>query len=331
MYLSSAAVFSASVGVAEYMWENISDILDPATRDIKLLQGLGLARVGMFEHSLLREIAGWLYRITYIMMIVGVIRWIVKHREMKFAPEYIGMALAGMLTMLATVVVPHFSYGGMETNRTFQIALFALAPFCILGGETIFSGVKRLLLRIRKQAAASSMQQSTAHLLIIFLILIPYFLFNTGFIFEVSGDPPTHLALGKERHRVSDNTMVRASYYNVTVTDQEISGIEWLSQHKYDGAQVYGDRTSRDRVSIYGLIEIEDSHVVVRGRELGTGVYVYLRSFNIEERLLLLERPWRILGAGKWMLPADIETVLPELRENHMIYSNGGCQIYLVP
>ena len=124
--------------------------------------------------------------------------------------------------------------------------------------------------------------------------------------------------------------MARASYYNVTMTDQEISGIEWLSQHKYDGAQVYGDYISRDRVAIYGLMDIEDVHIVQLGGKLDEGTYVYLRSFNVDEQLLALERPRRILKAATWMLLYDIDTILPELEEDSLVYSNGGSEIYYV-
>ncbi len=330
MYQSNALILRASVGIAEYLWENIADIFNPAARDMKLLQGLGLARVGMFEHSLLREVAAWFYRITYIMVIVGAVRWIVQRREMKFTLEYIGMTLAAMLTMLAALLVPHLSYSGMETNRSFHMALFLLAPFCILGGETILSGIKRLFLRIRKQAAASPMQQSTAHLLIIFLVLIPFFLFNTGFIFEVTGDPPGSLVLDKERLRISDNPMVRASFYNVTLRNQELSGMQWLSEHKRGGAAVYGDITGRLQLRAYSLIEGSELRVASVGIELDEGVYVYLRSFNINEQLVALQRPRRILGAGAWLLLYDIAIVLPELGKESLIYSNGGSEIYYI-
>lgn len=336
MYISNAAILRGSVDVAEYIWGGISDIFSLEAMDVKLLQGLGLAEVGMYEHSFQREIAGWLYRVTYIMVIVGVIRWIVRHREMKFTPAYIGLALAGMLTMLACVVIPRFSYGAMETNRTFHIALFFLAPFCILGGETIFDGIKRLFRRIRKQAGAGAMQKSTVHLLIIFLVLIPYFLFNVGFIFEVTGDPPSSLTLGKERLRISSNEMVKASFHNVTLRDQEISASEWLSRHMYDDAQVYGDQISRDRMAVYGLIDqeffIDRQHIrrFQLGGEFEREAYIYLRSFNTTEHLVVLIRPRRILGATRWMLLADVGVVLPRIEEYRLIYSNGGSQIYYI-
>ena len=336
MYLSGSAIFRSSLGMGEYIWQNIGSILDPQARDIKLLQGLGLAKVGIFEHSLLREIGGWLYRITYIMVIAGIVRWIVKRREMKFTPEYIGLTLAGMITMLACLVVPNYSYSAMETNRTFQIALILLAPFCISGGETIFNGINSLYLRIRKQVLVAPMRQ-TAHLLIIFLILIPYFLVNTGFVFEVSGDPPTALGLGKERHRTSSNEMVRASFYNVTRTHEEISGARWLARYGDDQKKIYGDQISLDLVPIDGLVDrdvsIERQRISLfrLGGELDDGAYVYLRFFNVTEHMVVLLRPRRILGAAVWMLLHDTDTILPGLETNSLIYSNGGSQIYYVP
>ncbi|MFC1953985.1 DUF2206 domain-containing protein [Chloroflexota bacterium] len=336
-YLSGSAILRSSLNIGEYIWQNIGSILDPQARDIKLLQGLGLAQVGIFEHSLLREIGGWLYRITYIMIAVGMVRWIVKRREMKFTPEYIGLSLAAAITMLASLVIPNLSYTGMGTSRTFHIALILLAPFCILGGETIFNGINSLYLRIRKQVLVAPMRQSTAHLLIIFLILIPSLLVNTGFIFEVSGDPPASLSLGKERHAVSRNDMVRASFYNVTRTYQEISGARWLAKYGDDQKKIYGDQISLEQVPTDGLVDRDASIDRQRirlfhlgGGELDDGAYVYLRSFNVAEHMVVLERPRRILAAAVWMLLHDTDTILPGLETNSLIYSNGGSQIYYV-
>jgi len=329
MYIANAVNLRGAVGMGQFIWSQLSDVLVLSARDPQLLQGLGLRAVGQVEHSVLREVAGWFNRIVTILIIIGVFRFLVKRREMRFAPEYIGLALAGLLTLVAALVIPGFSYAALNTARIYHIALFLLSPFCILGGEAVFAGIKRLLKRVNEKVAGDATWENRAHLYVTLLVLIPYFLLNIGFAFEVAGDHPTTDVLGMERVKAGANEETKAGLYNSYRPEQDVISIRWLSENRDETTPVYCDKSA-----IYFLlpgcstIEPKYQETLYRVTEINEEAYIYLRYFNVTENLLVGMKPVRGLGYGKWMIIYDINKISPLLEKSSLVYSNGGSEIY---
>ena len=84
----------------------------------------------------------------------------------------------------------------LNTERTLHIALILVAPLCILGGETFFK-------YIFKHIRSISLSQST-YAKMMLIILIPYFLFNTGFVWDLAGEK-TAMPVGLEQYKTGDN------------------------------------------------------------------------------------------------------------------------------
>ena len=119
---------------------------------IRMALGLDFFRVG---------ILGKMFRIfqfaTEACIIIGCL-YLVRYRK-KFSPEYLSLVGVSVVMLGACLILPRFS-NIINVTRFYHLALFLLAPTFILGCMN-----KRLLL---------------------LGVMIPYFLFCSGFVFEVA-------------------------------------------------------------------------------------------------------------------------------------------------
>lgn len=329
LYVSNAAVLRSTVAIGQFFWEHLSDVFVQRLWDPRIMQAMGLSEVGLISSSVLREVAGWFNRLTYLLIIIGVVRVLVKRWEMRLASEYIGMTLAGLITLVACIIIPGFSFTALNTQRIYFIALFFLSPFFIWGGETIFIGIRRILKRGSEEATDGDSWRKGAYICLTLLVLIPYFLFNIGFIFEVTGDAPSSAVIGLQRMKTSKAQMVKAGLYNSYMMGQDVAGIRWLSENRDETVKVYADKgTVYFLMPGYSTIEVSSQEQLYRVTEINEKAYIFLRYYNTSEGFLVTLRPVRATGATKWMYPWDIDNILPVLEKSSRIYSNGGSEIY---
>ena len=89
------------------------------------------------------------------------IRWEIEH----YLFTVIAMALLG-----AIIVLPGLA-GTLNMTRFYHIVLFFLAPLCVVGVEFLVHSV----IRQKKELAVS---------ILLLVVLVPYFLFQTNFVYE---------------------------------------------------------------------------------------------------------------------------------------------------
>ncbi len=171
---------------------------------------------------------------TQLFIVIGFIRLIFKPRRLRFTAEYIAFSAGSVLLLAACLFLPGFS-ARMNVTRFYHISLFLLAPLCILGGEAIWLGLRALW---HKASLVSMTEDNQAYLRFLTLaVLIPYFLFTSGFIFEVTGhkvidriDSPYSIALSSHRLDVGG-----------VFNRQDGAGADWLRQRLDDEDAVYTD------------------------------------------------------------------------------------------
>jgi uncharacterized membrane protein len=217
-----------------------------------------------------------------------------------------------MLILAFSIVIPNFSTT-LNVNRIFQIALFFLAPLFVLGGETLFGLILRMLRPWHKGLSLGRFQRicfATIALLIVFL-----FLFQSGFIFALVGDIPVSASLTTDKSRVLENLSLYDSY---TFSD-DVYGAKWVLANISNQSLIISDQTSALHVlRSYGLVS--DVRVRVLSEDMkyvDRDAYIYLRSLNTINRI--------IEGEGvTWILPENSSILV----EANKIYSNGGCEIF---
>jgi uncharacterized membrane protein len=327
MYTSSGAPFNKIVYIGETSYGTLFEFFNPAARELLVLTAVGLGQTSVTT-------LGWVFRVvqyaTQFLIFVGLVKLIVRPQELKLKAEYIGLTLVSILILLMCIVLPYFSsYLGVA--RFYHIALILLSPFCIIGGEVLWQSavkaVKRvsIWLRIGRERLSSIRRNSAfgtlsfAHVLLVLMILIPYFLFNTGFIFEITkhryipGNFPISMPLSKYR--------LDGAYYNW----QEGAGVEWLSNAIDDKSKVYADAYGQLilRDKLYGRVKMFPSDI----QGMPHDTYIYLRSWNVERNEILVKIRQEAQVRPEHVNLNDAPELYRLINSKGLLYNNGGAKI----
>ena len=271
--------------------------------------------------------------ITQLFIVVGFMRLILKPRGLKFRAEYIALTMVCAMALFACIVIPHLS-GILEIERFYHITTLLLSPLCILGGEAIWQGLSRLFKsssslpkdeeKPPEKARLSDMSSGRNNLgyfrFLALAVLIPYFLFNTGFIFEITRserynvvDAPSSIALS--RHRLD---MKVCNY-------KENAAIEWLPGVVDDKTPMYADTYAQLSLNttLYGRVKAFPSDT----KKMPENTYIYLKTWNLERN----EAPFTMThGEYIWYEHISFDA-LPELSRlidsKNLIYNNGGAHV----
>lgn len=262
--------------------------------------------------SFLHFLGRLFFNVTELFIIVGVFRMILSRKEMDWDREYIPAVIVAFLLLFACLIIPEVA-SMLNMNRTYHLLLIFLSPCCIIGGITIFEMVSKLF-------GSISLNRTFYMRILVLTILIPYFLFNTGFVYEIAGDEePTSVPLSMERMKKNEDLDVGVSYYSGNIQEQSVFGIRWLSQSRVinDEKAIYCTSRTRPMAMGYGMISWWTLSVFDPLREIRKkDAYVYLRYLNV------------VKGVGKAPYLFNITEVSPPLEERNKIYDNGGSEVY---
>ncbi len=302
IYTSSAAPFDAVVGVAGQVYDDLLvDFLNPSARTPTVLRGLGASEAVSFGH----QIGRIFFYAAELFIVIGVVKMLFKREEQKFGQEYALLSYTSLGLLVLAIVLPNFArFFRME--RFYQIAILFLAPFCILGGATIF----RFIIRRKNQVLGLNL---------VLLVLIPFLLFETGFIYEITGDVSYSLPLSMYR-------MSRVTLSEPICREREVVAAQWLSEQRgSSNVSVYADHTSAYHVlTSYGMMSGEVTILLSNTTTtFDRNSYVYLREANTLDGLMVEY----YLGG----MLVNISAITPLLNEQNTIYSNGGAEVLRTP
>ena len=303
IFTSASAPFDSIIGTGDHVIRNfVSDFLNPESRSIVVLTGLG---VGEKAISIGHSVGRVFFYITEFFIIIGFAKVVLNKKDTNLSQGFRVFSFFFMAMLAMSVVVPNLA-GSLRMERLYEISLLFLAPYCILGGQTIF----RWLLKRKNDVSALNL---------IIIVLIPFFLFESGFIYEVTGDVSYSLPLGM--HRMDNITL----YQRIT-DEQEVSGAQWIRKHlDVSNESVYADLTAIQHVlTSYGMMSIDNlgSRLLTNNTKFQDDrAYVYLRRVNIVDGTAFARR------ARAW----NTTEILPTLNNQNKIYSNGACEIYSNP
>ena len=293
MYISHSSVFDSIVNISNHIASSIfTDFLNPAA-----VQGIDLITAGTGYVS--HDVHKYLHLITQFLILVGVITLMSNRKRMKFEREYEAFSLVFLLICFAGIAVPYFA-SSLNTSRLYQITLFFLAPFCVIGGLTILKMVHR---RVKASWTDKSTKNSFKVLSVFFVI---FFLFNSGFVYEVAKDNPTSISL---------NSTIDYPRFN----DQEVLGAKWWYTLKGTDP-VYADG-NRYRL-IYGLDLGKVIQLPVDANQISEDSYIYFGTWNIVEEEVKCGYRVGVRSTSEYFNTRDI------VDGRSRIYTNGGAQVY---
>jgi uncharacterized membrane protein len=292
MYVAGGGVFYVAANDLHVIGSSVfTDFLNPNTPS-----GLGVLTAA--TSSPLNDLNKYLYIITQLLIVVGIIALVLKRTRTKFDHEYSLFALAAFLMLIATLLVPFVS-GPLNTSRMFQISLIFLAPFAVIGGLTIVRAGNTVAGRVSKSKHENGLLKAFAVFLAIFL------LFNTGFVAEILQQPSTAVPL---------NATMDAPRFN----DQEVYGASWLSNEKTSNP-AFADTYRGLLLQTMFLPSV--SGLPLNGT-LAAGSYVYLGTLNV------VENKFTVLAVKGSVSTSYSVNVQNFTAARSRVYDNGGSEIY---
>jgi len=143
-------------------------------------------------------------------------------------------------------------------------------------------------------------------------VLVPYFLFQTSFIYEITGSESWSLPLSG--YRMSRYQLYyKLGYFG----DQGFFGSQWIRKNfDYRSSQLYADRSSMPLLISYGAVPFGEVPLLTNGTLVLTNGTVFLDQLNVE---------YGIVVADYYVYPLDNLAFLSDVSK---IYCNGGSEVY---
>jgi len=295
IYTSSSTVFDAFLEFGGYVHGHLGEFFEPAAREQTVLRGLGLEAPPTIWNMFSRIFA----YITQALIAVGFVGVFTKRIGIHLEIEYFLLSLFSVMFLAALILVPGLA-NTMNMTRFYHILLFFLAPLCVLGVKTIMNIVSR---------QKTEMMVS----LLLLAVLVPYFLFQTGFVYEVTGNDSWSVPLSKYRmpaYRLYGQLGFTTAY--------SIFGAEWVSENvAVEYRQIYADAYARvTELRAYGSVYVGHVETLSNTTRIAEEGIVYLSSLNIIEET--------VVGSRYMWNPSELDF----LSDLNIIYSNGGCEVY---
>lgn len=293
IFVNQASAFNLLIETANTVTSNLGQFSNPSSR------GTALAGLGIVQPtSIFNSISTVLFLFTEFLLVLGFIKLITsKNKTSKFSLEYKIFATLNMAIITINILLPTLA-DTLLMSRFYQTTLIILAPLAVLGGKTILERVlkanfKRFYIPI-----------------LVLMVFVPLFMFQTGFIYEVAKVPSDSLPLSM--YRFNDVIL-----HGTIITSQEIAGATWLSSHAHS-LVLYSDYFgARGPLLAYGMFESEPVFLLsnTTNNIPGNG-FVYLRYTNV------------VHGVMQSLPSFNLTEISPVLNNQNMIYSNGECEIY---
>ncbi|MCX9085636.1 MAG: DUF2206 domain-containing protein [Candidatus Methanoperedens sp.] len=309
--VSSSSSFKSIIQIGDQIYTSVfSDLFNPSTMDSNLLIAIG-ATDPVFP-SLERDVFRVIQFMTQLFIIIGFIKIIIDREFSRLKAEYFYLITVSFIILLLSLL-PHISKS-LNMTRTYHIALFALSPLFIIGGIFFIEKFIKLI-NIKNKS-----KQNYLFLILILGVIVPYFLFNTGFVYELTNDTPTSIYLGMERLKNNNNTILKYNFYGVYTPEQNVYSAKWYYKYKVANKIIYADVHSNSHVlRSYGMIPKNNVYGFFLKHEfdLPKNYYIYLNTLNVCEDTFPFSPRWKVNASGISMLSDKLFTV----------YSNGCGEI----
>ncbi len=303
MYIGSGSPVNSLVNIGVNTINNLQDLFVVESREAAALMAIGLAQPEIISAP--RNVFLVLQYVIQLFIIIGVAGVTLRFIKSRFQLLFIAMSLVSLVLLAMCLILPRFSMN-FNIGRFYHIALMFLSPYCIIGGINVLGWLRRLV-----SLNLSRVYTSPVFLKLVgILIVVPYFLFNTGVVYSLTGGKVTSMALNPDLDNPRYNPM-------------EISAKEWLLSNIAENHRVMAD--------IYGTTWLVEPSLRLEDfwgdtETVSDYAYIYLRTINARQGLVVASRE----GPRTYINLPESEFGRKVLAHASRIYSSGDAQVYEV-
>lgn len=243
-----------------------------------------------------------------------------KHIEMPELKEYFDsafsiMAIICSLLLVSMILVPFLSKE-YSVDRLYGAVLIILSTYFVFGGISLskwllnfINYLKKLFKKkLKRNISLSPKKVNKLSYTVILVVLIPYFLFISGFGYAIAGTPQTMI--------LNSNSQ---QYENLKTYDSEVYGAKWLKINADNAKRIYADKYGSSRLVSGGLIpKTYYAYPIIDYNKSIYNGYLYLRWLNINE--LKIEDQKSV-----YHNLTDYQSIL---EKGNKIYDNGGAEVW---
>jgi uncharacterized membrane protein len=300
IFTSGSASFESILSFGSQVFRNLGEFFNPASRGSAVMQAVGLEAPQSYWGLLSRIFA----YATEFFISVGFVVVVLRSWRAKFTRSlnqtYFVLTLVAMIILAMCILLPTFA-STLGMTRFYHITLFFLAPLFVLGCEALAS----FLAKRRLPLVVS---------LLVAIVIVPYFLFQTNFVYEVTGSESWSVPLSKYR---MDKVFIYSWGY---MEEQSVIGAEWLSRHaNTSNVQLYADSLSRYKeLRSYGGIYSGYINTLSNTTVFPFNSIVYLSQLNVVYG--------KIVGQVFVWNSSEFDILFVNMNK---VYTNGGSEIYM--
>jgi uncharacterized membrane protein len=315
-----ASVATSSPSTPHYGFFNFG------ARDELVQTALGL---DFFQVSPQGQLFRFFQLTTQLFLVLGICRLIFRPKGLNFTVEYLSLCVTSCLLLAGCIFLPVFA-NLLNTTRMYHITLITLAPFCILGGEVIWVIVTASWRKLEFNRPATTTDAGVDYrrysAFITLVVLIPYFLFNSGLVYEVTSqditdsiDTPYSIALSSYR---LDLTGI--------FTQQDGAAAAWLSQNSNASTLLYTDQHAPRIVQFQGFPG-QISSIPLDAGNLSPHNYIYFTRWNINKNELAFAMYSGLLksysGLRRHYSFKAVKGLIDAVNTRDIVYNNDGAHI----
>jgi uncharacterized membrane protein len=263
----------------------------------------------------------WIFFILAILIlavaVVGLLLGLLgKTKKWSIDPKYQILCILSGFILLLCLAVPNLA-PSLNFSRFYAITLLCLSPCFVMGGELVIDSAGILWKRMTKKRFLGNIKKATEILL--FIVIVGYFLSQSGFVNVVIGAAPLSFSLDYSRASTSSDPVIQQNFNSMYISEQDVFSASWLLSHNVKSAEVFPDDVSGFHALVsYGLIPDNLIFTIINGTITPQSNYVYLGSLNI------------LNGAITSSVSSNTSQISPLLNQNDLIYTNGISEIWNV-
>ena len=296
IFTSGSSTFDSILQYGDYVFNQLSDFFNPHSRDPAILRGLGMEAAPHVLNAISRTFA----YLTEALIVAGFVGLITRRIQVHIDRDRFAINVAAMVFLALLILVPGLA-STLNMTRFYHILLFFLAPLCGIGAKLIV----KLIFKQDRELIVS---------ILLLIIIAPYFLFQTSFVYEVAGSESWSLPLSK--YRMNRRILYLRFGY---IDDLKVFSAKWIGRYgDVKNIGIYTEVTALSLLVTYAMIPNDLIFWLSNVTRINSIRTVYVSPLNTIDGIIIARGyVWNI-------------TEFPFKAVNR-IYTNGGSEIYRVP